>query len=134
MPSQRPPGRATRPRYTRLPWQRAPRSTTSWSSCARTPTTTVATRSSTRSSSGSSPRARSSPSTTGASAGLTFEIDHQNEGEYFLYQFSGPASLLEELGRQLRIADGVLRFRIIKVLPGTPPPPEVRVEPVAAEY
>jgi small subunit ribosomal protein S6 len=66
--------------------------------------------------------------------GLTFEIDHQSEGEYFLYQFSGPVSLLEELGRQLRIADEVLRFRLIKVLPGTPPPPEVRVEPVAAEY
>jgi small subunit ribosomal protein S6 len=66
--------------------------------------------------------------------GMTFEIDHQGEGEYFLYQFSGPREMLEELGRSLRIADGVLRFRIIKVLPGTPPPPEVRLEPAPAEY
>ena len=36
----------------------------------------------------------------------------------------GPPSLLESLSHSLRIADGVLRFRIIKVLPGTPPAPD----------
>ena len=55
---------------------------------------------------------------------LTYGIDHQNEAEYHLLQFTGPVELLESLNHSLGIADGVLRFRIIKVLPGTPPPPK----------
>jgi small subunit ribosomal protein S6 len=55
---------------------------------------------------------------------LTFEISHQGEAEYRLLQFTGPPSLLESLSHNLRIADGVLRFRIIKVIPGTPPAPD----------
>ncbi len=55
---------------------------------------------------------------------LAFEIRHQKEGEYHLLQFTGPTSLLETLSHNLRIDDAVLRFRIIRVLPGTPPPPE----------
>jgi small subunit ribosomal protein S6 len=62
---------------------------------------------------------------------LAYEIQHQREGEYHLIQFTGPASLIESLSHSLRIADGVLRFRIIKVLPGTPPPPAA-APPVAA--
>jgi small subunit ribosomal protein S6 len=57
---------------------------------------------------------------------LAFEINHQTEAEYHLLQFTGPAALLETLSHTLRITDGVLRFRIIKNLPGTPPPPEPR--------
>ena len=55
---------------------------------------------------------------------LAFEINHQAEGEYHLFQFTGPTALLETLSHNLRIDDAVLRFRIIKVLPGTPPPPD----------
>jgi len=55
---------------------------------------------------------------------LTYEIDHQTEGEYHLLQFTGPTALLEGLSHNLRIDDAVLRFRIIKVVPGTPPPPD----------
>ncbi|MEA2210209.1 MAG: small subunit ribosomal protein [Solirubrobacteraceae bacterium] len=55
---------------------------------------------------------------------LAYEIRHQREGEYHLIQFTGPAALLETLQHTLRIDDGVLRFRIIKNLPGTPPPPD----------
>jgi small subunit ribosomal protein S6 len=55
---------------------------------------------------------------------MTFEIRHQGEGEYHLLQFAGPTTLLESLSHSLRIADDVLRFRIIKVLPGTPPAPD----------
>ena len=55
---------------------------------------------------------------------LAYEIDHQTEGEYHLLQFTGPAELLEAVSHNLRIDDAVLRFRIIKNLPGTPPPPE----------
>lgn len=55
---------------------------------------------------------------------MAYEIRHQAEGEYYLLQFTGPPSLLEALSHNLRIDDAVLRFRIIKVLPGTPPPPD----------
>ncbi len=53
---------------------------------------------------------------------LTFKINHQREADYHLVQFSGPPALLETLSHNLHIADGVLRFRIIKNTPGTPPP------------
>ena len=71
---------------------------------------------------------------------LAYEINHQAEGEYHLFQFTGPtapAALLEGLSHTLRIDDAVLRFRIIRVLPGTPPapdsaPPVVATTPGAA--
>jgi small subunit ribosomal protein S6 len=59
---------------------------------------------------------------------LAYEIRHRADAEYHLLQFHGPAELLANLQRMLRIADGVVRFRIIKLAPGTPPPPEPRVE------
>jgi small subunit ribosomal protein S6 len=62
---------------------------------------------------------------------LVYEIKHQKEAEYHLLQFAGPPTLLEALSHSLRITDGVLRFRIIKVLPGTPAPPDA-APPVAA--
>ena len=55
---------------------------------------------------------------------MTYQIRHEAEAEYHLLQFAGPTSLLESLEHSLRIADEVLRFRIIKVLPGTPPAPD----------
>jgi small subunit ribosomal protein S6 len=55
---------------------------------------------------------------------MTFRIRHEPEAEYHLLQFTGSAALLESLSHSLRIADEVLRFRIIKVTPGTPAPPE----------
>jgi small subunit ribosomal protein S6 len=57
---------------------------------------------------------------------MAYEIDHHPEAEYRLYQFRGDNALLERLNQRLRILDGVLRFRIIKLKPGapTPPPPE----------
>jgi small subunit ribosomal protein S6 len=54
---------------------------------------------------------------------MTYQIRHEGEADYHLLQFTGPASLLESLSHTLRIADEVLRFRIIKVVPGTPAPP-----------
>lgn len=53
-----------------------------------------------------------------------YKIDHETEAEYHLIQFAGPPTLLESLSHSLRIADEVLRFRIIKVAPGTPEAPE----------
>ena len=60
---------------------------------------------------------------------IAFEIDHRPEAAYHLYQFENESNeTLERLNHNLRIADGVLRFRIIKVKPGTPPPPSPRQE------
>ncbi|HEU0024407.1 MAG TPA: 30S ribosomal protein S6 [Thermoleophilaceae bacterium] len=57
---------------------------------------------------------------------MAFEIRHRPEAEYHLLQFQGGRELLERLQTRLRIMDGLLRFRIIKVKPGqpTPPPPD----------
>ena len=51
---------------------------------------------------------------------LAYEIRHKTDAEYHLLQFHGPAALLASLQRTLRITDGVVRFRIIKLAPGTP--------------
>ena len=59
---------------------------------------------------------------------LAYEIDHRGEAAYHLFQFEGPTSLLDRLDHSLKIADGVLRFRIIRLKPGTPPPPEPRID------
>ncbi len=63
---------------------------------------------------------------------LAYEIEHRADAEYHLLQFHGPAELLANLQRTLRITDGVVRFRIIKLAPGTPAPPESRAERVEA--
>jgi small subunit ribosomal protein S6 len=66
---------------------------------------------------------------------LTYRIDHQGEAEYHLLQLTGPPALLDSLSHSLRIADTVLRFRVIKVRPGTPAPPSSPppvIAPVAA--
>jgi small subunit ribosomal protein S6 len=59
---------------------------------------------------------------------MAYEIRHRGDAEYHLLQFHGPAELLANLQRSLRITDGVVRFRIIKLAPGTPAPPESRPE------
>jgi small subunit ribosomal protein S6 len=50
---------------------------------------------------------------------LTYRIQRQNEAEFHLLQITGPPDLLDDLGHNLRITDGVLRHRIIKALPGS---------------
>lgn len=64
---------------------------------------------------------------------LAFEIAHTGDAEYHLLQFSGPPALVEALSYDLKIMDGVLRHRIIKVTPGTPPPPEPTLQEPAAD-
>jgi small subunit ribosomal protein S6 len=67
---------------------------------------------------------------------MAYEIRHQPEAEYHLLQFKAPPTLIEDLSHTLRITDGVVRFRVIKVRPGTPPapssPPPVVVAAVAS--
>jgi len=56
---------------------------------------------------------------------LTYPIDHKTNAEYHLLQFHATPELLENLNRTLRITDEVIRFRIIKLAPGTPDAPEM---------
>ena len=62
----------------------------------------------------------------------TYEVRKHAEADYHLIQFRGPTSLLEQLDHNLKITDGVLRFRIIKLRPGTPEPPDLRPSAMAA--
>jgi small subunit ribosomal protein S6 len=55
---------------------------------------------------------------------LAYPIAHKEQAQYHLLQFHAPGPLVEALDRNLRIADGVLRHRIIKLAPGTPAAPE----------
>ncbi len=62
---------------------------------------------------------------------LTYPIDRKADAEYHLLQFhAGAPELLGSLDRMLRITDGILRFRIIKLKPGVPDAPRV---PAAAD-
>jgi hypothetical protein len=63
---------------------------------------------------------------------LAYEIRHKGDAEYHLFQFNATPALLERLHRTLRLTDGIVRFRIIKLAPGTPDPPTVRPEPPRA--
>lgn len=51
---------------------------------------------------------------------LAYEIDRSNEADYRWFRFEAPTELLEQLDHNLKIADGVLRFRIFKVDAETP--------------
>lgn len=54
---------------------------------------------------------------------LAYEIDHRDEAGYHLFQFHGSRDLLERLDGRLKIMDGLLRFRVIRLKPGAAPPP-----------
>jgi small subunit ribosomal protein S6 len=45
---------------------------------------------------------------------LSYEIMKQPEGHYFFYKFRGANTLVDELGRQLRIDENVLRHMIVR--------------------
>ena len=51
---------------------------------------------------------------------LAYEIHQRTEADYRFFRFETGGELLDELNHNLRIADGVLRFRIFKVDPDTP--------------
>jgi small subunit ribosomal protein S6 len=57
---------------------------------------------------------------------MAYEIRQRTEADYRLFRFEGESNVLDDLNHNLRIADGVLRFRIFKVDPASPtivPPP-----------
>ena len=58
---------------------------------------------------------------------LSYPIDRKTVAEYHLLQFhAGAPELLAVLDRSLRIADGILRFRIVKLKPGVASAPDVQ--------
>jgi small subunit ribosomal protein S6 len=59
---------------------------------------------------------------------MAYEIELRTEADYRWFRFEGPSELLDELNHNLRIADGVLRFRIFKVDADSP----VMVPPAVA--
>jgi small subunit ribosomal protein S6 len=59
---------------------------------------------------------------------LAYEIKQRNEADYRWFRFEAPSELLEQLDHNLKITDGVLRFRIFKVDADTP----VMVPPATA--
>ena len=62
---------------------------------------------------------------------LSYEIMKQPEGHYFFYKFRGANPIVDELGRQLRIDDNVLRHLIVRdeLANGT----EAKLEPASVE-
>jgi small subunit ribosomal protein S6 len=60
------------------------------------------------------------------SRALSYAINRHPAAEYHLLQFhAGDPELLRTLDRSLKIADEVLRFRIIKLRPGVPEAPDM---------
>jgi small subunit ribosomal protein S6 len=56
-----------------------------------------------------------------------YPIARKASAEYHLLQFhAGSPKLLDSLEHSLRIIDGILRFRIIKLKPGVPEAPDMR--------
>lgn len=46
---------------------------------------------------------------------MAYEIEQRTEADYRWFRFEAPVELLEQLDHNLKIADGVLRFRVFKV-------------------
>ena len=59
---------------------------------------------------------------------MAYEIEQRTEADYRWFRFEAPSELLDELNHNLKIADGVLRFRIFKVDADSP----VMVPPAVA--
>jgi small subunit ribosomal protein S6 len=73
---------------------------------------------------------------------LAYEIRQRTEADYRWLRFEASPELLDQLDHSLKIADGVLRFRIFRVDPrspviappaaGTPAPPAAKREAPAS--
>jgi small subunit ribosomal protein S6 len=62
---------------------------------------------------------------------MAYEIDRRTEADYRWLRFEAASELLDSLDHNLKIADGVLRFRIFKVDPSAPVivPPAANASP-----
>jgi small subunit ribosomal protein S6 len=58
---------------------------------------------------------------------LAYPLAKKTSAEYHLFQFHAASTeLLDHLDRTLRITDGVMRFRLIKLRSGVPEAPDMR--------
>jgi small subunit ribosomal protein S6 len=67
---------------------------------------------------------------------LAYEIRQRTEADYRWLRFEASPELLDQLDHSLKIADGVLRFRIFRVDPRSPviaPPAAGTAAPAAAK-
>ncbi len=65
--------------------------------------------------------------------GTAYEIRKRADQDYHLVQFHATNDALAALNHTLKITDGVSRYRVIKLRPGTPPPPDLKAAaPVTA--
>jgi small subunit ribosomal protein S6 len=62
---------------------------------------------------------------------MAYEINKRTEADYRWFRFEAPSDLLDSLDHNLKIADGVLRFRVFKTDPSAPVivPPAVTAAP-----
>jgi len=67
---------------------------------------------------------------------MAYEIDRRTEADYRWFRFEANNELLDSLDHNLKIADGVLRFRIFKVDPDAPVlvPPATTAAPGPREH
>jgi small subunit ribosomal protein S6 len=64
---------------------------------------------------------------------MAYQIDHKPAAEYHLLQFQAATTeLIDGLSRTLHITDGIMRYRINKLKPGTPEAPNLAGERAAA--
>ncbi len=61
-----------------------------------------------------------------------YPVNKRGDADYHLLQFQGAPDLLQQLDHALKITDGVNRFRIIRLHPGTPAPPDLTLSATAA--
>lgn len=60
---------------------------------------------------------------------LVYPIKHKSSAEYHLLQFHASApELIAGLNRTLHITDGIVRYRINKLKPGTPEAPDMHAQ------
>jgi small subunit ribosomal protein S6 len=65
---------------------------------------------------------------------LAYEIRQRTEADYRWFRFEAARELLEQLDHSLKIADGVLRFRVFRVEPDAPvAAPPATGQPAAAK-
>lgn len=62
-----------------------------------------------------------------------YEVRKHADAEYHLWQIHATNELLEAIDHTLKITDGILRFRVIKLRPGTPAAPDMSPAALAAE-
>ena len=61
---------------------------------------------------------------------MAYEIDHNGTSDYRWFRFSAGNDVLDDLDHNLKITDGVVRFRVFEVEPDSPilpAPPETAV-------